>query len=281
MESIASNRFDAFFEEDNYITYKNHLYNYQLRKKAVEKHFQKDTSALILEIGSGISPVMTTGGQMVYSDFSVTGLQILKRTQKRGWYVAADGVNLPFKSGVFAHTVCSEVLEHIADDKAAIKELVRVMRPAGHLILTFPHRQFYFALDDRFVKHYRRYELSAMKNILSIHGLKPISTQKVLGPLEKITMFIVIGCISLLPKIGRKASKPGRTKKPPKGMSPKVLPAIFKWTNRFYMGLAWLDARIMPRFLATVLLIHARLPDSANSEMPAPRMGDRNQEKKS
>ncbi len=277
MEPIALNRFEVFFEEDSYIALKNHLYNYQLRKKAVEKHFKKGTSGLILEVGSGISPVMTTSGQIVYSDFSVTGLQILKRTQKRGWYVAADGVNLPFKSGVFAHTICSEVLEHIADDMAVIKELARVMRPAGHLILTFPHRKFYFALDDRFVNHYRRYELSGMENKLSIHGLMPISTQKVLGPLEKITMCIVIGCISLLRIIGRQAPKTDRTKKAPKRININVLTALFKWANRFYMGLAWLDARIMPRFLATVLLIHATLPDSACSEMPAPRMGDQNQ----
>ena len=276
MEPIVSNRFDAFFEEDSYIALKRHLYNYQLRKKAVEKHFKKETSALVLEIGSGISPVMTTGGQMVYSDFSVTGLQILKRTQKKGWYVAADGANLPFKSGVFAHTICSEVLEHIADDMAAIKELARVMRPAGHLILTFPHRKFYFAIDDRYVKHFRRYKLSAIKNQLSIHGLKPVSIQKVLGPLEKITMCIVIGCISLVSGVGRQESKTDRTQKPPKRMDINALTPVFKWANRFYMGLAWLDARIMPRFLATVLLVHARLPDSANSKMPAPRMGDRN-----
>ena len=33
---------------------------------------------------------------------------------------------------------------------------------------------------------------------------------------------------------------------------------LFKWANRFYMLLAWLDARITPRSLAAVLLIKAK-----------------------
>jgi hypothetical protein len=37
----------------------------------------------------------------------------------------------------------------------------------------------------------------------------------------------------------------------------RFLAAIFQGTNLFYAGLAWLDARIMPRSLATVLLIKA------------------------
>ena len=32
---------------------------------------------------------------------------------------------------------------------------------------------------------------------------------------------------------------------------------FFKWANRFYMLLAWIDARIMPRSLSAVLLIKA------------------------
>ncbi len=36
-----------------------------------------------------------------------------------------------------------------------------------------------------------------------------------------------------------------------------ILGQFFKWANRFYMLLAWLDARITPRSLSAVLLIKA------------------------
>jgi SAM-dependent methyltransferase len=161
-------------------------------------------------------------------------------------------MQLPFKTGIFAHTICSEVLEHLADDRQALQELARVMKPSGQLIITFPHRKFYFAYDDHFVKHLRRYELSEMEDRLQTVGLSPVSIQKILGPLEKVTMWSVVVCFSLMKKF-----KPNRSKaKGPSNLMSIVAP-LFKWVNVFYAGLAWLDAKIMPRSLATILLIRA------------------------
>jgi hypothetical protein len=36
---------------------------------------------------------------------------------------------------------------------------------------------------------------------------------------------------------------------------------IFKWINLFYVGFVWLDAKIMPRSLSTVLLIQSAVSD--------------------
>jgi hypothetical protein len=36
---------------------------------------------------------------------------------------------------------------------------------------------------------------------------------------------------------------------------------IFKWINLFYVGFVWLDAKIMPRTLSTVLLIQSAVSD--------------------
>ncbi len=49
-----------------------------------------------------------------------------------------DALQLPFADGEFDRVVASEVLEHIADDTTAIKELVRVLRPGGTLAVTVP-----------------------------------------------------------------------------------------------------------------------------------------------
>ena len=55
MNNHNVNRFQDLFNENKYTTLKNHLYNYHLRKKAVEKNLQNENIKLILEIGSGIS----------------------------------------------------------------------------------------------------------------------------------------------------------------------------------------------------------------------------------
>lgn len=256
MKHPETNRFQSLFEEDKYVILKNYLYNYILRKLAVEKILQREKPELILEVGSGISPVMTRTNRIIYSDLSFRALQILKHSHGKGWYVVADGMRLPFKSGIFSHAICSETLEHLEDDWEALKQLAMSMRPSGRLIVTFPHRKFYFANDDRFVNHFRRYELPEMLDRLKDAGFRPISIQKVLGPLEKVTMCFVVFCFSMIQKY-----KPKKVKGTQNFKLMNIFAPFFKWANRFYMVLAWLDARIMPRTLSTVLLINSTLSD--------------------
>ena len=101
---------------------------------AVEKNLQHERPELILEVGSVISPVTTRTNRIIYSDLSLTALQILKRTHGKGYYVVADTMCLPFKSEVFSHTIRSEVLEHLEDDRKALNELARVTELSGRLV---------------------------------------------------------------------------------------------------------------------------------------------------
>jgi SAM-dependent methyltransferase len=255
MEHLETNRFEDFFEEAKYRTLKNSLYNYLLRKMAIEKIFKDQKPERVLEVGSGISPVMTRTSRMVYSDLSYTAIKILKQSLRRGVYVAADGAHLPFISGSFSHIISSEVLEHLEDDQSALNEMARVMSPQGHLILTFPHRKFYFSNDDRFVEHHRRYDLVDMTKRLNMAGLKPLDIQKVLGPLEKVTMMLAVFCYERLHKfIDSKNEKDTDAKALPFASG---LAFLFKWANRIFMLFAWLDARMWPRRLSTVLLINS------------------------
>ncbi|MEZ4465492.1 MAG: class I SAM-dependent methyltransferase [bacterium] len=57
---------------------------------------------------------------------------------RRGQVVDANAP-LPFKTGSFDLVWCSEVIEHLADPAFSLKELVRVTRPGGELILTTPN----------------------------------------------------------------------------------------------------------------------------------------------
>ena len=52
--------------------------------------------------------------------------------------ISADICNLPFEDGSFDVILCNHVLEHIPDDKKAMQELLRVLRPGGWGILQIP-----------------------------------------------------------------------------------------------------------------------------------------------
>lgn len=57
------------------------------------------------------------------------------------WHLlSADATELPFYDHYFDLVICSEVLEHIADFRQAIREVVRVVRPDGHLAVSVPRR---------------------------------------------------------------------------------------------------------------------------------------------
>jgi SAM-dependent methyltransferase len=252
MTSAGDNRFQDFFEDEAYVALKNYLYNYLLRKRAVEKAMQDEEKGIVLEIGSGISPVLTSWDRVVYSDLSFSALRQSRRLQGKGHYVVADGMNLPFKANAFSHAISSEVLEHLEDDRKALREIAGVIKPGGALVVTFPHRHFYFSSDDRFVNHHRRYELPEMESRLKEAGLHPVIVRKVLGPLEKITMILVTGCIAILQGSEGK-ERTGAPQSRPAG----ILISLFQWAGRVYAGLAWIDAVIMPRALSAVLLIKA------------------------
>jgi len=49
-----------------------------------------------------------------------------------------DAARLPFRDGAFDAVICSEVLEHLADWRAALDEIRRVVRPGGRVALSVP-----------------------------------------------------------------------------------------------------------------------------------------------
>lgn len=55
-----------------------------------------------------------------------------------GHYSAAAAEALPFRDGAFDLVVCLSTLEHVADVKASLTEMVRVLRPGGGLFLYAP-----------------------------------------------------------------------------------------------------------------------------------------------
>jgi SAM-dependent methyltransferase len=89
-------------------------------------------------------------------DTSAAAVAVLER-QGAGDAAQADVADLPFDDGTFDAAVLGEVLEHVSDDVAALREIARVVRPSGILALSVPADPTRFGPSDRWAGHLRRY----------------------------------------------------------------------------------------------------------------------------
>jgi demethylmenaquinone methyltransferase/2-methoxy-6-polyprenyl-1,4-benzoquinol methylase len=80
---------------------------------------------------------MRTGADAVGCDFSLGMVRTGHATRGRGRvpFVAGDGMHLPFADGVFDAVTISFGLRNIVDPAAALKEMARVVRPGGRLVI--------------------------------------------------------------------------------------------------------------------------------------------------
>lgn len=65
----------------------------------------------------------------------------LRPNRNSVWSLAvSDITRLPFKRHSYDVVICSEVLEHVPDHHRAVQELVRILKPKGHLVISVPRR---------------------------------------------------------------------------------------------------------------------------------------------
>jgi SAM-dependent methyltransferase len=91
----------------------------------------------------------------------------------------ADLTKLPFKNEVFDLVICSEVLEHIPDNVAAIKELIRVLKSGSNLVVSVPRflpERICWAISESYHQepggHIRIYRKNELKKMLEDAGTK-------------------------------------------------------------------------------------------------------------
>lgn len=90
----------------------------------------------------------------------------------------ADINSLPFGAGSFDCVICSEVLEHIPEHDKALKELVRVLKPQGTLVISvpryFPERICWMISPAYYNEkggHIRIYKKKDICRMLENHGI--------------------------------------------------------------------------------------------------------------
>jgi demethylmenaquinone methyltransferase / 2-methoxy-6-polyprenyl-1,4-benzoquinol methylase len=92
---------------------------------------------LDLAAGTGVSTqeLARSGAYAVGADFSVGMLRVGRRARPSVPLVAADALALPFADDFFDSVTISFGLRNIADPVAALREMARVTRPGGRLVV--------------------------------------------------------------------------------------------------------------------------------------------------
>ena len=98
-------------------------------------------------------------------------------------FLRGDATGLPFADASFDRVIVSEVLEHIADDGAAMAEVARVLTPDGKAAVTVPRywpERVCWALSDEYHAnaggHVRIYRTDEITERLERSGLRPLRT---------------------------------------------------------------------------------------------------------
>lgn len=99
------------------------------------------TDGWLLDTGGGTGRVAAAlrplVGRLVISDLSVP---MLAQALAKGiaCAVQAEAEGLPFPDGCFERILVVDALHHFADQRRAIRELLRVLRPGGRLVIEEP-----------------------------------------------------------------------------------------------------------------------------------------------
>jgi SAM-dependent methyltransferase len=111
--------------------------------------------------------------------YMLADLQRRKIAPGHADFVIADAEHLPFRDGAFDKVVCTEVLEHIPDDRAGVRELVRVLRPGGDIAVSVPSHGpevVFWTISWEYWHspggHVRIYQPGEMWRTLEEHGLQ-------------------------------------------------------------------------------------------------------------
>ena len=103
---------------------------------------------MLLDVGCGCGYLLFRLGEIGQSllfgiDFSKGRLRIAKERRIRN-LIAADAQSLPYKQNTFDIVVSTETLEHMLNPTTMLKEIRRILKKGGILILTVPsfHTKF-------------------------------------------------------------------------------------------------------------------------------------------
>jgi ubiquinone/menaquinone biosynthesis C-methylase UbiE len=120
---------------------------YREKMRAIHRVAPDLPFAEIVEIGggrSGLTRLLYPAACITTLDMDPDFAEAPCNRQERVRFVCADATRLPFDSDSFDAATMFDVLEHIPDDRRAIAEVFRVLKPGGYLLISTPNENWRF-----------------------------------------------------------------------------------------------------------------------------------------
>lgn len=173
------------------------LLTHAIRSAAVTR------SARVVDVGCGESPFRDLLEPELY-----VGIDRSPRTRTGDPAVIADAAQLPVATAMFDGVLCTEVIEHVPDERALAAELARVARPGAQLLLSSP---FVHGLHE-VPFDYRRLTSIGLATVLSEAGWHVEEVLSIGGPLvtslDSFVRWMNSKCRSLSRRLFRTGSGP-------------------------------------------------------------------------
>lgn len=129
-----------------------------------------------LEVGAGhgtfTEMLAGTARRVVASDLSERCVSRLRErfSGSESVEVLHGSIDAAAAHGPFDSVILINVLEHIEDDDGALREIGRLLRPGGRLVLWVPAFSLLYSDFDRRIGHYRRYRRPGLRTQLRDAG---------------------------------------------------------------------------------------------------------------
>jgi ubiquinone/menaquinone biosynthesis C-methylase UbiE len=152
---------------------------HELRESLLLDEFlAADPGRVVLDVGAGSGTfsnlLEARGFDVTSTDVTEEALEVL-RARVSGPVARADATALPFPDASFDAVILGEVLEHVEDDRAALSEAARVLRPSGVLAISVPRNPAWFSGSDRWAGHFRRYTREQLVDRVAGAGFEIVS----------------------------------------------------------------------------------------------------------
>ena len=149
-----------------------HVGRRYLIRRTLEQHLGSRGSMDVLDVGCGSGRNL----KLLEQFGRVTGVEPegpgLDACRQEGLDNVVPGLAdaIPFADDSFDLVTSLDVLEHLDDDDAGLKEIRRVLRPSGYVLITVPAYRFLWSVHDEALGHRRRYVASEIHNLLNNNG---------------------------------------------------------------------------------------------------------------
>ncbi|QGG95354.1 methyltransferase domain-containing protein [Actinomarinicola tropica] len=136
-----------------------------------------DGSGVACDVGCGTGstlPVLTAHADSVIGvEFDGHAAALASSRQAAGVAVVRGSAGeLPLASGSVDVLTSLDVVEHLDDDVAALREYRRVVRPGGLILLTVPAYQWAWSRHDEVLGHRRRYTAARLRDVADAAGVE-------------------------------------------------------------------------------------------------------------